>query len=166
VPPVVPSLGDTLVRLLRQRGVTVYANIPLLAFINDAGSDMLRLTSALRRKGIELNHLVLAGMPLQRDWSEEHPIHLAQVIDLASHLREFGSGRELPGYILRTSLGEVDFGLSCDVLQTLESGDTPVRLRTHALDEYRAMDPAFEPPPGAVFGDDGHPVASIRGVMA
>ncbi len=165
-PSEVRNLHGRVVRLLRQRGVTVYANIPLLAFINDTGEAMLTLTSALRRQGFELNHLVLAGMPLQREWSEEHPIHLGQVIDLASHLREFGSGRELPAYILRTPLGEVDFGLSCEVLQTLDSGDTLVRLRTHTLDDYTAMDPDFEVPPGVVFGDDGYPVVPVRGIMA
>ena len=160
------SLHGRVVRLLRQRGVTVYANIPLLAFINDTGEEMLTLTSALRRNGFELNHLVLAGMPLQGDWSREHPIHLGQVIDLASHLRQFGSGRELPACIFRTPLGEVDFGLTCEVLQTLDSGDTLVRLRTHTLDDYRAMDPDFEPPAGVVFGEDGFPVVPVGGIRA
>jgi len=63
-------------------------------------------------------------------------------------------------------LGEVDFGPSCQVLRTLESGDTLVRLHTHTLEEYRAMDPDFEPPPGVTFGEDGHPIAPIRGIMA
>lgn len=154
------------VRLLRQRGVTVYANIPLLAFINDTGEEMLALTSALRRSGVELNHLVLAGMPLQLAWGEEHPIHLSQVVDLASHLRKLGSGRELPAYILRTPLGEADFGLSCDVIRTLDSGDTLVRLRTHTLEDFRAMEPAFEIPSGVLFGEDGYPVVPVRGIVA
>jgi lysine 2,3-aminomutase len=165
-PSEVQGIHGWVARLLRQRGVTVYANIPLLAFINDTGEEMLALTSALRRSGIELNHLVLAGMPLQREWSQEHPIHLGQIIELASHLRQFGSGRELPAYILRTPLGEVDFGLSCEILQTLHSGDTLVRLRTHTLEDYRAMDPEFEPPPGVVFGEDGYPVVPVRGILA
>lgn len=165
-PSEVSPLHGRVVRLLRQRGVTVYANIPLLAFINDTGQEMLALTSALRRSGIELNHLVLAGMPLQEEWSREHPIHLGQVTDLASHLRQFGSGRELPSYVIRTPLGEVDFGLSCEVIQTLDSGDTLVRLWTHTLEDYQAMDPEFEAPPGAVFGEDGYPVVPVRGILA
>ena len=158
------ALHGRVTRLLRQRGVTVYANIPLLGSINDSREEMLTLTSACRRLGIEVHHLVLAGMGIQAQWCEEHPVHLGDVIDLASHLREFGSGRELPAYILRTPLGEVDFGLSCDVLECLDSGDTVLRLFTYTLEDYRAMHPDFTPPSGATFGDDGYPTVRIRGL--
>lgn len=158
------SLHARVVRLLRQRGVTVYVNIPLLPFINDSGEEMLSLTSGCRRMGMEINHLVLAGMPLQEKWNEEHPVHLGEVVDLASHLRTMGSGRELPAYILRTPLGEADFGLSCEVMETSQSGDTPVRLLTNTLDDFLAMDPDFAPPGGVIFGEDGYPVVGVRGI--
>jgi KamA family protein len=160
------AMHGRVVRLLRQRGVTVYVNIPLLPFINDAPEEMLALNSGCRKLGMELNHLVLAGMPLQEEWNADHPVYVGEVIDLASHLREFGSGRELPAYILRTQLGEVDFGLSCDVLETLESGESPVRLFTYTMEDYRKMDPQFVPPPGVTFGEDGHPVVSMTGLVA
>jgi KamA family protein len=155
-----------IVRLLRQRGITVYANIPLLPFINDSGEEMLGLTAGCRRMGIEVHHLILAGMPLQAEWNREHPVHLGQVIDLASHLRENGSGRELPAYIIRTPLGEVDFALSCEVTGAPESGEASVRLFTHNLDDYRTMDPEFSPPRGIEFDDEGHPMVPVPGLMA
>lgn len=158
------SLHARVVRLLRQRGVTVYVNIPLLPFVNDTGEEMLSLTSGCRKMGMELNHMVLAGMPLQEEWNEKHPVHLGEVIDLATHLRAMGSGRELPAYIFRTPLGEADFGLSCEVLETSGSGDTPIRLFTNTLDDFLAMDPDFVPPDGANFGGDGYPVISVRGI--
>jgi hypothetical protein len=116
--------------------------------------------------GIEVHHLVLAGMPLQTEWTQEHPVHLGQVIDLASHLRENGSGRELPAYIIRTPLGEVDFGLSCDVTGTPDSQGALVRLFTHTLDDYRTMDPGFTPPPDVSFDDNGYPVVLVPGLVA
>jgi len=154
------------VRLLRQRGVTVYVNIPLLPFINDDPEEMPALTLACRRMGLELNHLVLTGMPLQKEWNDEHPVHLGEVIDLASHLREQGSGRELPSYILRTRLGEADFALGCEVLETLASGESLVRLFIYSMDDYRAIDPQFAPPPDVTFREDDHPVVRVRGLMA
>jgi KamA family protein len=154
------------VRHLRQRGVTVYANIPLLPFINDSGEEMLSLSAGCRSMGIEVHHLILAGMPLQTEWNQEHPVHLGQVIDLASHLRENGSGRELPAYIIRTSLGEVDFGLCCEVTGAPDSTGAMVRLLTHTLEDYRAMDPGFTPPPDVSFDNNGYPVVPVPGLMA
>jgi L-lysine 2,3-aminomutase len=155
-----------IVRNLRQRGVTVYANVPLLPFVNDSPEEMLALSAGCRRMGIEFHHLILAGMPLQAEWNVEHPVHLGHVIDLASHLRQNGSGRELPAYIIRTPLGEVDFALSCEVAETDESGGVLVRLLTYTLDDYRAMDPGFTPPSPARFDERGYPVVPVRGLVA
>jgi len=153
-------------RVLRRKGITVYANVPLIPFINDNPEEMLGLSAGCREMGIEFNHLLLAGMPLQAEWNDEHPVHLGHVIDLASHLRQNGSGRELPAYIIRTPLGEVDFALSCEVAGAPESGEVLVRLLPYTLDDYRAMDPDFTPPPDVSFDERGHPVVPVPGLVA
>lgn len=158
------NLHGRAARLLRRRGVTVYANIPLLTHVNDSGVEMLTLTSALRRLGIEVHHLLLAGTKLQEEWNEAHPVHPGDVIDLASHLREFGSGRELPAYVIRTPLGEVDFGLTCEIRGHSRGGGALVRLLTHTLEEYRNMHPGFLPPRDVTFDAEGYPLVPVRGL--
>jgi L-lysine 2,3-aminomutase len=155
----------TLIRALRQRGVSVYANIPLLTWVNDGEEELEQLTAGCRRLGIEVHHLYLAGHPIQQAWAAEHPVHAARVLDLASHLRRTGSGRELPRYIIRTPLGEVDLGTTCDLLETSDDGMTRVRLLAYDLAYYRGLDPGFEVPEGVELDEDEHPIVTITGLV-
>jgi len=153
------------VRALKQRGVTIYNNTPLLAFINDGEEEMSRLTSQLRRIGIEFTNLYAAGMPLQEKWSEEHPIHVSQIIDIASHLRRTGSGRELPRYLVRTILGDVDLWLTALVRGSSGEGSVLLNLLPYDQDYFTALDPGFTWPGGVETDHDGHPVVAVPGLV-
>jgi KamA family protein len=155
-----------IVRTLLRRGVTVYSSTPLLAFINDDGAHVAELTAACRRLGIEMHQLVIAGSPIQREWSERHPIQLSQVVDLASHLRRTASGRELPKYIVMTELGEVDLGLSAELVTTDDQNRTWFRLLAYDLEYYRRLQPDFELPDETTVDDEGHPVVAVHGLVA
>jgi lysine 2,3-aminomutase len=152
-------------RALRQRGVTVYNNTPLLSFVNDTPEELARLSAALRRTGIEFNHVYLAGLEIQRGWNEEHPVHWSHVIDLASHLRRTGSGRELPRYVVRTPLGEVEFGLTAQPLRTDPDGRTFLRLLAYTLDDFTAMNPSFTLPADCEVDEAGHLIVPVTGMQ-
>jgi lysine 2,3-aminomutase len=153
------------VKALQQRGVTVYNNTPLLSFINDSEDEMARITSGCRRLGIENTHLYIAGMPLQQEWNEEHPVHVSQVIDIASRLRRSGSGRELARYIVRTPLGDADLGLTALVIGSDDDGNALLKLLPYDLDYFTTLDPDFTWPEGVRTDDDGHPITAIRGLL-
>jgi len=155
-----------LVKSLRRRGVAVHASIPLLFSINDGCEEIAEITALCRRLGIEVHHLYLAGMSAQRRWNGNHPIHLSRVLDIASHLRRTGSGRELPRYIISTELGEVDFGLTAEVVDSSRRGRTRLRLTAYTLDDYRALDPDFRVPEGVEVDDEGHPIVTVFGLTA
>ena len=163
------ELGDGLgrvVRRLRRRGVSVYAVIPLLPFVNDAEADLIGITAACRRLGIEVHHLVVAGHPLQAEWATEHPVAVGRVVDLATALRRDGSGRELPRLILQTALGEHDFGLTAVPVRRGPEGSLAFRLLAADLEGLRELDPAFELPPDVELDADGCPVVPVAGMTA
>jgi hypothetical protein len=113
-----------------------------------------------------MHRLYLAGHPLQGEWSRLHPLHLSRIFDLASHLRRECSGRELPRYVVRTELGDVDFGIGGEVVDGDGRGGVRMRLVAFDLEYYRSLDPVFELPEGVELDDDGHPIVTVEGMLA
>ncbi len=164
------ELTDDLGRVvwrLRRHGITVYAVVPLLAFVNDLEEELLAITSGCRRFGIEVHHLVLAGHPLQeRGWADDHPVAIGRVVDLATFLRRHGSGRELPRLIVQTALGECDFGLTGVPVRLDDDGAVGFRLLGADLERLRDLDPGFELPAEIELDDQGRPVVPVPGMTA
>ena len=152
-----------LARNLSNQGITLYANVPLLAGVNDSPEEMQGLAFALREVGIEFHHLYISGLPIQESWNGKFPVDVVDVIDIASRVRKDGSGREIPRYILRTRLGEVDFGLTSRLMQA-EEGTLKVRLNPYDIDYFRGMDPNFQWPEDVEVDPDGRPVVPVSGL--
>jgi L-lysine 2,3-aminomutase len=150
-------------RLLNNRGITVYANTPLLGRINDSAKAIHELAYGLRRAGIEFHHLYVAGLPVQDRWNREQPVSLYDVVDIATRVRREGSGREIPRYIIRTLLGEVDFGLSSRFIAA--DGKLSLKLLPYDLAYFRSMAPDFTWPAEVVEADDGRPVVPLSGLL-
>ena len=155
---------DRLVQELRLRGLSVYANVPLLGHINDNAEQMLAISGGCREHGIELCNVYVAGTRLQAGWNHEHPIDLNNVVGIATSVRREGSGREVPRYLIRTPLGEVDFGIVPRVFSVDADGAVTATLRPHDEAYYRRIDPSFQWPEGVTLDDDGHPVVPVHGV--
>jgi L-lysine 2,3-aminomutase len=152
-------------RSLRQKGVTVYNSTPLLPEVNDSESVIQQLAWRCRRRGLEMHQLFLAGLPIQEPWVTDNPFDIYTIIDLATYLRRYESGREVPRYIIRTPLGDVDFGLTSRVLETDDEGMITISLQPYDLEYYRALDPEFQWPEGVSTDEAGHPVVRIPGLM-
>jgi L-lysine 2,3-aminomutase len=152
-----------LTRKLNNRGITVYANTPLLGRINDTPEAIHQLAHGCRRAGIEFHHLYVAGLPVQNRWNVDHPVALYDVVDIATRVRREGSGREVPRYIIRTPLGEVDFGLSSTVVGQNEA--LSVKLLPYDRTYFTAMDPKFTWPSNVVEDADGRPIVPVVGVQ-
>ncbi|MFH1154037.1 MAG: 4Fe-4S cluster-binding domain-containing protein [Pseudomonadota bacterium] len=152
-----------LVRSLNNGGITVYSNTPLLGTVNDSPEAINTLAYRLRETGIEFHHLYVAGHPVQEQWNKDHPVSLYTVVDIASCVRREGSGREIPRYIIRTCLGEADFGMTSR-FSSLE-GRVLVTLLPYDKDYFLSMDPAFAWPEAVGVNADGHPVVPVRGVL-
>jgi len=151
-----------LARAIGNRGITVYSNTPLLGGLNDSPDEIHRIAFALRRAGIEFHHLYVAGSPIQQHWNLAHPVDVADVIDIASRVRRDGSGREIPRYILQTRLGEVDFGLTSNMLDI--DGSIRLTLTPYEVAYFQTMDPEFEWPAGVTVAPDGCPVVEVGGL--
>lgn len=152
-----------LTRQLNNKGITVYCNTPLLGGINDTPQAIHQLAYACRRAGIEFHHLYVAGLPVQNRWNRQNPVALYDVIDIATCVRREGSGREVPRYIIRTVLGEVDFGLSSAIFG--QDGNLSVKLLPYTRSYYASMAPDFNWPPGVEEDDDGKPVVPVTGLL-
>ncbi|NQT55897.1 MAG: radical SAM protein [Desulfobacteraceae bacterium] len=148
--------------LLHNKGITVYNNTPLLSDINDTPDEINKIAYKCREVGIEFHHLYVAGLPLQKTWSEKHPVDISDVIDIATRVRRDGSGREIPGYIILTELGEVDFGLTCKMFS--ENGGVSVKLLPYDLDYFKTMDSEFSWPSTLRVDGDGKPIVHISGL--
>ena len=147
---------------LRNRGITVYNNTPLLSGVNDSPEAINRLAFRLRECGIEFHHLYVAGLPLQQQWNRRRPVDVVDVIDIATRVRRDGSGREIPRYVIATELGEVDFGLTATLLRR-EDGIC-VRLAPYRLAYYRDMAPDFQWPPAVTPDADDIPMLKVEGL--
>jgi len=150
------------VKALHNKGITVYNNTPLLATINDNAEEIHRLAFSCRQIGLEFHHLYVAGLPLQKEWSQKHPVDISTVIDIATRVRKDGSGREIPRYIILTELGEVDFGLSSKLSE--ENGHMSLKLLPYGLDYFKGMDPDYAWPPQVRIDTDGKPILPIDGL--
>ena len=151
-----------LVRLLNNKGVTVYNNTPLLGRINDTPDAIQKLAYGCRRAGIEFHHLYVAGLPIQNLWNTKKPVALYDVVDIATRVRREGSGREVPRYIIRTVLGEVDFGLSSTIVG--EDQKLSVKLLPYELSYFKALSPDFTWPDGIIEDTDGKPIVAVAGL--
>ncbi len=65
--------------------------------------------------------------------------------------------------IIRTVLGEVDFGLSSTILG--RDGDLSVKLLPYDLSYFTAMQPDFTWPADVSEDDDGKPVVPVAGLL-
>jgi lysine 2,3-aminomutase len=93
----------------------------------------------------------------------KHPVALYDVVDIATKVRRDGSGREVPRYIIRTVLGEVDFGLSSSF--SGEGSELSIKLLPYSLPYFQAMQPDFAWPKGIQEDTDGKPVAPVSGLL-
>ena len=152
-----------LIKALRNKGITVYNNTPLLVNINDLPEEIHRLAYGCRQIGLEFHHLYVAGLPLQADWNKKHPLEVSTVIDIASKVRKDGSGREIPRYIILTQLGEVDFGLTSRL--SAENGRMSLKLLPYELNYFKGMDPAYDWPPQVTIDADGKPIVALEGLV-
>ena len=152
-----------LTRLLNNKGITVYNNTPLLGRINDTPDAIHHLAYACRKAGIEFHHLYVAGLPLQDHWNTKNPVALYDVVDIATRVRREGSGREVPRYIIRTVLGEVDFGLSSTIVG--EGANLSVKLLPYEFSYFQALSPDFTWPDDIKEDVDGKPIVSVTGLL-
>ena len=100
---------------------------------------------------------------MQDVWNAENPVALYDVVDIATRVRREGSGREIPRYIIRTRLGEVDFGLSSTIVG--EGRDLAVKLLPYPLDYFKNLSTDFSWPEGVREDDDGRPVTPVVGLL-
>jgi L-lysine 2,3-aminomutase len=150
--------------LLRAHGVSVYATTPMLAGVNDGADHILALSSRCRLYGIDFHHLVVAGEPAQRIWNKDRPISTSLIIDIASELRRCGSGRELPRYVIQTAVGEVDLGLTSEVVGIDGGGSTRLRLLPFVVSDECVVEPWGELPDPIEADPDGHPIVTVPGL--
>jgi len=154
----------TLAGNLRKNGITVYNNTPLLPFINDTEDEILNISYKCRESGIEFHHLYLAGLPIQSSWSEKYPVDVSIIINIATKNRREESGRSLPRFIIRTSLGEVDFGLTSEIVHSDDKGNVYVKLLPYNLKYFKSMYPEFSWPKGVNVDKNGHPIVNVNGL--
>ena len=157
--------GEVAARL-KDKGITVYNNTPLLPGINDTKEEMLAIAYNCRKWGIEFHHLYVAGLPQQEQWMQNHAVNISTIIDMATYLRRLGSGREIPRFIIRTLLGEVDFNLTSRVVDTDEENNVYLKLLPYTLAYFRNIDPEYGWPSGTTVDDDGHPIVFVQGLKS
>lgn len=165
------ELHGTLIREFISRGVTVYNNILLLSGINDNVGEMKRICYKCRQIGIELMLLYTAGMPVQEKWNSNYPVDATTVIHIATHLRRYQSGREVPLYAVKTPLGDADFNFTAKIVEPpdqqgpeQDNAQVWMKLLPYSLNYYRRLDPNFSWPQG-VYEQDGHPVVPVKGLV-
>jgi hypothetical protein len=101
---------------------------------------------------------------MQETLLKKNPFNLPEIVDIASYVREFGSGRELPRHIIGTSLGEVDFGLTSKIMGKDKKGNILVKLLPYNLQYYKEIRPNFRFPDDVEIDQEGHPIVAVKGL--
>jgi lysine 2,3-aminomutase len=161
-----PEITDAhakLARRLNNKGITVYCNTALLGGVNDWDDAIHALAYAVRKAGLEYHHIYVAGLPIQEKWNIDRPVDSYDVIDIATKVRREGSGREIPRYMISTSLGEVDYGLTSSFVR--KEDRLKIKLDCYDLDYYKGLADGFELPKGVETDPDGTPVVSVHGLI-
>ena len=154
---------EKLAAILRNKGITVYNNTPLLGRINDNPEEMHSIAYRCREAGIEFHHLYVAGTPIQEEWNRHNPVALYDIVDIATRIRREGSGREIPRHVIRTVLGEVDFGLSSSFIG--EAENLWVKLQPYDLGYFRELYRDFQWPKDVREDSDGRPIVPVAGLL-
>lgn len=157
------EIHKNVIRSFLQHGVTVYNNIILISDVNDNSDEMKKMCYKCRQIGIELYHLYVAGTPIQLEMNKNTPIEATNIINIATHLRRNESGRELPLYVVRTTLGDVDFNLT-GIAVSSENNRTAFALKPYTLEYYTSMDKSFSLPEGVTINSKGEPVVEVDGI--
>jgi lysine 2,3-aminomutase len=151
-----------LVRKLNNRGITVYNCTQLISGVNDNADTIQDLAFAFRKAGIEFHHLYVAGLPQQELHNLEQPVDMRDIIDIATRVRREGSGREIPRYIIRTPLGEVDYGLTTAF--DWDGGFVWAKLLPYTLSYFQNIDPGFIWPQDTRVDGGGVPSVKLVGL--
>ncbi len=149
---------------LRKRGITVYNNTPLLPFINDSEEEILQIAYLCRENGIEFHHLYIAGLPIQLPWIAEYPVDVSSLINIATWMRRYESGRSMPRFIIRTRFGEIDFGLTSEVMESDEEGRVFIKLLSYNEPYFQSFYPKFTWPEDVEIDKNGYPVIPVPGL--
>jgi len=153
---------EKLARKLRNKGITVYCNVPLLGGVNDRDTIIHELAYRLRKAGIEFHHLYVAGLPIQKTRNVLYPIDSYDVTDIATMVRREGSGREIPRYIISTKYGEVDYGLSSSFIHRQDT--CKIRLDCYDKSYFLEMNPYYTFAKEVEF-DNEKPVVELLGLV-
>ncbi|MBW2217889.1 MAG: radical SAM protein [Deltaproteobacteria bacterium] len=152
-----------LTRSLNNRGITVYNNTPLLGGINDSPDEIQNLAFLLRQAGVEFHHLYVSGLTIQNKWNKNHPVDMFDIIDIAARIRRDGSGREIPRYMIRTFLGEADYGLTSSFINN--DGQISVKLPCYDMAYFKSMNPDFSWPENVTTDKNEKPIIPVSGLI-
>ena len=159
--PIHKKLADDLARI----GVSVYNITPVLTDLNDSGEEIQAISYKCRESGLEFHHLYLSGLPVQEYWNEKYPFDVSKVTEIATYVRRNGSGREIPRYVFRTPLGEVDYGTSSRITGSDHHGRVFIKLSPYHLEYYKSMEPDYSWPIELSFDEDEVPVVPVTGLI-
>jgi lysine 2,3-aminomutase len=148
--------------ILRNRGITVYNNTPMLSFINDTPEEIWNLSYKLRKIGIEFHQLYIAGLKIQQEWNSDNPITTSNVINIASFLRQKDSGRTIPMYVVRTPLGDVDLNISSNYNVVDEDNQLILRLPELNKEHFTSFAKDFNIPQDIDIDEDGGPKVPVN----
>ncbi len=113
------------VRDLSSLGIVVYANVPLIAAVNDNPDTVVRMANRLRWAGIEFHRIYVDGLALQDRFNRGRQVNPNRLIDIASAVRRSCSGRQIPQYVRQTPNGDQYM----DMTQSFMPGDSKRGLR-------------------------------------
>ena len=154
----------TIANLLHKSGIRVYNNTPLLPFIKDSKEEIKNIAYKCRENGIEFHHVYIAGLPIQKQWEVEYPIDINSIIDIATFVRRYESGRGMPRFIIRTVLGEVDFGLTSTIYGTDVEGRIIISIKPYNIKYFRDMYADYSWPNDMKFDEHSQPLVLIPGL--
>lgn len=142
------------IALLRDAGIVLYNQHPLLKGVNDDEATLIELYDLMRQCGVE-SHYLFHCIPMRG--MDHHRTTVQRGLDLYSSLSAGGhfSGRSKPIYTAMTDIGKVALFHGC-ILDRREE-DNMILLRTgYRYDDRVAWNPSWKPSDWCEVDADGY----------
>jgi lysine 2,3-aminomutase len=140
--------------LLRDAGIRLYNQHPLLKGVNDNDNALIQLYELMRRHDIE-SHYLFHCIPMQG--MDHHRTRVGRGLELMSTLSAGGhfSGRAKPIYTAMTDIGKVSLFHGSIVKRDDE--ENMILLRSsYRYDDRKAWNPSWEKPEWCEVDDEGY----------
>jgi lysine 2,3-aminomutase len=142
------------IRLLREAGIRLYNQHPLLKGVNDNEQALIGLYDLMRKHDVE-SHYMFHCIPMQG--MDHHRTRVERGLELVSALTAGGhfSGRSKPIYTAMTDIGKISL-FQGSIVKRSDDGESILLRSSYRYEDRKSWNPSWEKPEWCEVDDAGY----------